>query len=96
MELNATVAKKRLVKLDGAKVIHNTATATDDPIGVADYGGVQYESVNIEGFGDDPLEMEAAAALQRRQNRYSVIQRSQKNETCLYCCNSSRTWGARV
>lgn len=64
LELNGTVAQKRLVKMDGAKAVHNTATATDQPVGVADYGGSSGELVNVTSLNEaDPVEMTAAGAV---------------------------------
>ena len=43
-EAGAAVANKRLVKLSGGQVIHNTVTETDDPVGISEY--------SVEATGD--------------------------------------------
>jgi hypothetical protein len=45
----AALLAKRLVKLDGATVVYNTATATDDPIGVTEF--------NVAANGDAGIRM---------------------------------------
>ena len=55
---------QRLVKLSGGKVVHNTAAATDDPIGATLYNaeadhGVAVKTLNEPGT----LEVEAAGAI---------------------------------
>lgn len=60
MTTGAIVAAKRLVKMSGANVIHNTATATDDPIGVTETYGASGDVIAINGLcGEEPIEMTA-------------------------------------
>lgn len=59
----AAVSGKRLVKLSSGKVVHNTATATDDPIGVSHYGVADTESVAVRLINDNgTFEVTAAGA----------------------------------
>lgn len=52
----------RLVKQDGLTAVHNTAAATDDPIGVCDFYAVAGDDTTVRFLGDDSLEMTAAGA----------------------------------
>lgn len=56
------VGNCRLVKLDGAVVVHNTAAATDDPIGVSEYYGDEGGDTGVRFLGDDSIEITAAGA----------------------------------
>lgn len=61
---NAAVGEKRLVKLSGAKVIVNTATATDDPVGVSQYDGADQANIAVRHLGDGgTVEVMAAGAI---------------------------------
>lgn len=61
--VGAVVSGKRLVKLDTGKVVHNTATATDDPIGVSQYGVADTENVAVRLINDGgSFEVTAAGA----------------------------------
>lgn len=54
----------RLVKLSSGKVVHNTATATDDPIGVALSTGAENDYVTVQFLTKEgTLEMTAAGAI---------------------------------
>lgn len=69
----ADVVAHRLVKLSSGNVIHNTATATDDPIGVterdADSGdNVAVKPVNYSGT----VEITAAGAISQGADVYAA------------------------
>lgn len=58
------VTAGRLVKLSSGKVVHNTATATDDPIGTAVSTGAENDYVTVQFLAKDgTLEMCAAGAI---------------------------------
>jgi len=56
------VLAKRLVQLSGETVIHNTAAATDDAIGVTEFSADVDLDVTVCHLGDDTLEITAATA----------------------------------
>jgi hypothetical protein len=60
------VSANRLVKLDSSGgVVHNTATATDDPIGVSLGSGDAGDEVSVEFLNKEgTLEIEAAGAIE--------------------------------
>ena len=71
----AAVSKYRLVKFDGSMdVIHNTATATDDPIGVSKHGAEAAGNYVPVAFLNEPgtLEMEAAGAITAGADVYAA------------------------
>lgn len=73
LELGGTVAQKRLVKLSSGKAVYNTATATDDPVGVADYDGVSGDLVNIISLNEaEPIEMTAGGAFSVDADLYAM------------------------
>lgn len=47
-EAGADVEARRLVKLSSGKVVHNTVTATDDPVGVTEYAAKSGEKVAVK------------------------------------------------
>lgn len=51
-EAGAAVEAKRLVKLSSGEVVHNTATATDEPIGVSEYGVADGGQVSVRLIND--------------------------------------------
>lgn len=60
----ADLSDKRLVKLSTGSVVHATATATDDPIGVNDFAVASAGNACIRLLSsDDTQEMTAAGAI---------------------------------
>lgn len=69
----AIVQQKRLVKMSGAAVIHNTATATDDPIGVSAFYGASGDVISVQGLsGEEPVEVTAAGAFSAGVSLYAA------------------------
>jgi len=62
-ETHAEVGRKRLVKMNGAKVEHCTATATDNPIGVTAYDALINTNVAVNTLAKEgTLKVTAAGA----------------------------------
>jgi hypothetical protein len=59
----ADVGNKRLVKLSSGDVVPNTATSTDEPVGVADYAVASGDHVAVGLFGGKTMEIAAAGAI---------------------------------
>ena len=60
----AAIAAKRLVKFSAATVAHNTATDTDEPIGIAEYGVGAGEAAAVRMINDaGTFEVTAAGAI---------------------------------
>jgi len=60
----AAVSAKRLVKLSDGTALHNTATETDDPIGVADYAAASGERLAVRLLSEPgTLEITAAGVI---------------------------------
>ena len=73
-EAGGAVSAKRLVKLSGGQVVHNTATATDDPIGVAEFAAAaQGDPVAVRLInGAGTFEMTAAGAIDADADVYAA------------------------
>lgn len=72
MTTGAIVQQKRLVKMSGATVVHNTVTSTDDPVGVSAYYGASGDVIAVEGLGHEPIEMTAAGAISAGAKVYAA------------------------
>lgn len=73
LETSAAVGAKCLVKMSSGKALHNTATATDDPIGVADYAAASGDLVAIRLLSEGAtLEMKAAGAITLEADVYAA------------------------
>lgn len=60
----AAVSAKRLLKLSSGEVVHNTVTATDDPIGVSQYAAADGDALAVRFINDDgTFEITAAGAI---------------------------------
>jgi len=59
----ATVIRNRLGKFSGANIIHNTATETDDPVGVILNDAASTEYVTVDHLCGGPIEMTAAGVI---------------------------------
>lgn len=69
----AAVLAKRLVKLSSGEVIHNTVTATDQPIGVCDYAVADGLEASIQTLSEDgTLEMMASGAISLDADVYAA------------------------
>lgn len=69
----AALAAKRLVKLSSGEVVYNTATATDQPIGVCDYAVADgYEASIMTLSEDGTIEMTAAGAISLDADVYAA------------------------
>lgn len=69
----AIVQQKRLVKMSGANVIHNTATATDDPIGISDFYGASGDVINVKSLNTaEMVEVTAAGAFSAGVSLYAA------------------------
>jgi len=70
---SAAVSAKRLVKLSTGTAIHNTATATDDPVGVACYAAASGDDVAIRLLTEPgTFEMVAAGAISLGADVYAA------------------------
>ena len=69
----AALDAKRLVKLDGVTVVYNTATATDDPIGVTEFNVAADGDAAVSMLcGDETLEITAAGAFSAGADVYAA------------------------
>lgn len=72
-EAGADVGAHRLVKLSSGEVIHNTATATDDPIGVTELAADNGENVTVRLINcPGTFEIEAAGAITQDAEVYAA------------------------
>ncbi len=70
---DSEVMGKRLVKLSSGNVAHNTATNSDEPIGVTQYGAAADEQVAVDLLGHGKtMEMTAAAAISAGAKVYAA------------------------
>lgn len=69
----AAVSAKRLMKLSSGEVVHNTATATDDPIGVSCYAGADGDAIGVRLINDaGTFEVTAAGAIDADADVYAA------------------------
>jgi hypothetical protein len=69
----AAVSAKRLVKLSSGEVVHNTATATDDPIGISQYAGADGDAIGVRLINDaGTFECTAAGAITADADVYAA------------------------
>lgn len=69
----AAVSAKRLLKLSSGEVVHNTATATDDPIGVSQYAGADGDAIAVRLINDaGTFEVTAAGAISADADVYAA------------------------
>lgn len=73
-DAGAAVGKYRLVKFDAnMDVVHNTATATDDPVGVTRNGAASGDPVAVSLVNEPgTLEMTAAGAIDAGADAYAA------------------------
>lgn len=73
IETGAAVSAKRLVQLSSGKAIHNTATATNDPIGVSDYAGASGDNIAVRLLSEaGTIEMTAGGAITSGADVYAA------------------------
>ena len=68
----ATVAASRLVKLSSGQAVHNTATHTDRPVGVAQVAGTSGLAVSVRLLTDGTVRVEAAGAITKGHAVYAA------------------------
>lgn len=68
----ATVIRYRLGKFSGANIIHNTATETDDPVGVILNDAESTEYVTVDHLCGGPIEMTAAGSISAGADVYAA------------------------
>ena len=69
----ADVEAHRLVKLSSGDVIHNTATATDDPVGVTQRAADSGDDVTVRTINDSgTFEITAAGAISQGAEVYAA------------------------
>lgn len=69
----AALVAKRLVKLSSGEAVYNTATATDQPIGVCDYAVADGYEASIQTLSEDgTLEMTASGAISLDADVYAA------------------------
>ena len=62
--VTAAVSSKRLVKMSGEDILHNTVTETDEPIGVSLYDGAVGDEIAVKPLNNGgTLEITAATAI---------------------------------
>ncbi|MCK5606423.1 DUF2190 family protein [Candidatus Pacearchaeota archaeon] len=62
--VTAAVSNKRLVKLSGEKILHNTVTSTDEPIGASLYQGAVGDEIAVSLLpGAKTIEVTASEAI---------------------------------
>ena len=67
------IENKRLLKLSGDGVAHNTATSTDDPVGISDYAVESEEDVAVKSLNEtEPIEVTAAGSFSAGADLYAA------------------------
>lgn len=71
--VTAAVSTKRLVKLSGEKVLHNTITETDEPIGASLYDGAVGDDIAVKLLNNSgTVEVTASTAIAAGADCYAA------------------------